>query len=344
VDRRTGIQDAQASGSAEERAGPPPGPAGRMDWLDALRGLAVACVVLAHARIFGILDGHVSATRGAWLVAWLCQPFPKLGVPLFTVISGYLLLTPRPGERLASFYAKRARRILPALFIWHVIYAMLVSGRPFHNPWGLMHLWFLWALIPLYAITPLLRLLARRAPPTLLLVLSFAGLWGTIVAGLYGQHVRQVLAPIPHALLVASVRLLPFYVLGGALRGLGRVRGGTAGALALAGPVVRPARYGLWHAAMASGLVLWMRDREGGAIPFMAAIGRRSFGIYLVHAMFQLWLVQPMWGAGPLPWYALPVETSAVLALSYGTCWAYDVVLGRVKTAFHPRRGPQALA
>jgi hypothetical protein len=58
--------------------------------------------------------------------------------------------------------------------------------------------------------------------------------------------------------------------------------------------------------------------------------------------MFQLWLVQPMWGHGPLPWYALPAETSAVLALSYGTCWAYAVVVARAKAAIARRRAAAA--
>jgi peptidoglycan/LPS O-acetylase OafA/YrhL/lysophospholipase L1-like esterase len=69
--------------------------------LDGLRGLAVAVVVLYHA-------GHL---RGGFL-----------GVDVFFVLSGYLitkvlLRSSRAGVDLRSFWARRARRLLPALFV-----------------------------------------------------------------------------------------------------------------------------------------------------------------------------------------------------------------------------------
>jgi surface polysaccharide O-acyltransferase-like enzyme len=313
-------------------------PQARMDWLDALRGLAIVLVVLAHAHTTAILDGSASATSAAWLVAWFCLPFAKLGVPLFTVLSGYLVLSPRPGETLTAFYIKRARRILPPLLIWHVIYAMLVSGSPFRNPYGLMHLWFLWALIPLYAVTPLLRRLAGRTTPPVLLALSLAALGASILTGLHAGNLREVLGQVPHSLSVAALRLLPFYLLGGALRGLGRLKGTTTTVIALAGPVLRASRYGFWHAAMASGLVLWLKGREGRAVRFAAAVGRKSFGIYLAHAVFQLWLVQPLWAGRPLPCYSIPTETAVVVALSWWACWAYDATRGIARRAATRRR------
>jgi peptidoglycan/LPS O-acetylase OafA/YrhL len=70
--------------------------------LDGLRGLAVAAVVLFHT-------GHL---RGGFL-----------GVDLFFTLSGFLITSLLVGERLATgrtdlvrFWARRARRLLPALF------------------------------------------------------------------------------------------------------------------------------------------------------------------------------------------------------------------------------------
>ncbi|WP_193161335.1 acyltransferase family protein [Microbulbifer hainanensis] len=77
--------------------------------IDGLRAFAVLPVVMAHARVPGFSGGYV-------------------GVDIFFVISGYLitgilLREIRAGEfSLASFYRRRARRILPALFA-----VMLVS-------------------------------------------------------------------------------------------------------------------------------------------------------------------------------------------------------------------------
>lgn len=71
--------------------------------VDGLRALAVLAVILYHARVPGFVGGYI-------------------GVDVFFVISGYLitqLLTTRPDEslrlQLGEFYARRARRILPAL-------------------------------------------------------------------------------------------------------------------------------------------------------------------------------------------------------------------------------------
>nr|WP_315401245.1 acyltransferase family protein [uncultured Duganella sp.] len=79
-----------------------PSPAYRPD-IDGLRGIAVFCVVAFHAGLGGFAGGFV-------------------GVDIFFVISGYLICTIIEREiaedrfSYAKFYARRARRILPALF------------------------------------------------------------------------------------------------------------------------------------------------------------------------------------------------------------------------------------
>jgi peptidoglycan/LPS O-acetylase OafA/YrhL len=72
--------------------------------VDGLRAIAVSSVVLFHCGLWPISSGFV-------------------GVDIFFVISGYLiggiiLRQTKAGQfRLAHFYARRARRILPALFV-----------------------------------------------------------------------------------------------------------------------------------------------------------------------------------------------------------------------------------
>lgn len=80
---------------------------GHQPGLDGLRGVAVLLVILAHAGVAGFSLG------GA------------VGVEVFFVLSGFLittLLLERPVE-LRRFYARRARRLLPALAA-----LLLVSG------------------------------------------------------------------------------------------------------------------------------------------------------------------------------------------------------------------------
>ncbi len=70
--------------------------------IEGLRAVAVALVVLGHARVPGFAGGYV-------------------GVDVFFVISGFLITSQQlraasapPGSQLLTFYARRARRILPA--------------------------------------------------------------------------------------------------------------------------------------------------------------------------------------------------------------------------------------
>ena len=77
--------------------------------LDGLRGLAVAAVVLYH--------GAVTWANGGFL-----------GVELFFVLSGFLITSLLVNEwlasgtvRLSNFWARRARRLLPALFVLVVV-------------------------------------------------------------------------------------------------------------------------------------------------------------------------------------------------------------------------------
>ncbi len=111
----------------EPRAAAPAAPARfhlpKMPALDGLRGLAVAGVLLYHADV---LTGHRSYLPGGYL-----------GVDLFFVLSGFLitalLLAEIEGSgtiSLQAFWARRARRLLPALFgllLGVVVYARLWS-------------------------------------------------------------------------------------------------------------------------------------------------------------------------------------------------------------------------
>ncbi len=83
----------------------PRGPAGRLAGLDGLRALAIAAVLVFH------LDA-----------SWLPGGF--LGVDVFFVVSGFLITTLLVRERVATgrldlpgFWARRARRLVPALVV-----------------------------------------------------------------------------------------------------------------------------------------------------------------------------------------------------------------------------------
>lgn len=126
-------------------------------------------VVLAHVENWGA--DHTVWARTIYFT------ISRVGVPLFFLISGYLLLSRQ--EELWIFFKKRASRIAIPFLIWSVIYdvknsqafsttgitfdgILMMLGRIFRGPRE-GHLWFFYSLIGLYLLTPILRVFVAKA-------------------------------------------------------------------------------------------------------------------------------------------------------------------------------------
>lgn len=154
-------------------------------WVDLIRVVAIFLVVMVH------VSGQLTNVWGKipedqWIIADLYGGIARVCVPLFFMLSGYLLL-PR-SESLGEFYAKRMVKILIPWIAWSLIYLGWFCGTHLNTctpvlAWDLLfaqgtyyHLWFLYSLISIYLILPLLRLMIR--PETDKRILWYLiGLW-----------------------------------------------------------------------------------------------------------------------------------------------------------------------
>lgn len=152
----------------------------RIFYADLLRTAAVFTVVLVHVatyRMYGIaVDSY------EWQVFNIYNSLGRCCVPIFVMLSGMFLLDPEKTVRTSDLYAKHIFRILCALVFWGMAYNYipfaidyLVQHEPrdlhdlavfprlllFGPPW--YHLWFLYSIIGLYMITPLLRVFVEHA-------------------------------------------------------------------------------------------------------------------------------------------------------------------------------------
>ena len=90
-------------------------------------------------------------------------------VPLFMIISAFLLVPMKPGVTMTQFYRRRFMRILPPMIIFMLLYTFLpvlwgemtiddswriLATLPFNFPENAGHLWFMYPLISLYLIIP----------------------------------------------------------------------------------------------------------------------------------------------------------------------------------------------
>jgi surface polysaccharide O-acyltransferase-like enzyme len=161
--------------------------------IDVVRFVAIFMVILLHSTGFPYRFLNSTIT-GMDIVNWFSTDvyaaMGLFGVPLFVMLTGALLLNPnRENEPLKVFYRKRLDRIgLPFIF-WTVVYfawTFTVLWQPFTlmnvlkglSGGAYSHLWYLYLLMGLYAVTPILRVLVKhldRKLFTYLLILWFIG-------------------------------------------------------------------------------------------------------------------------------------------------------------------------
>lgn len=138
-------------------------------WLDFLRVTACFMVMIVHSTEPFYLGGNggevLCATDAFW--AAVMDALGRSAVPLFIIASSYLQfpLHYSTGE----FFKRRAVRIMVPMLIWTIVYA-LVWGTPVENFKGLLlnfnyaagHLWFMYMLVGMYLIMPLLSPWAEK--------------------------------------------------------------------------------------------------------------------------------------------------------------------------------------
>lgn len=151
-------------------------------WIDWLRIIACFGVMLTHSVEPFYLGGEGSlilTKADAFWVGFL-NVLPRACVALFVVASSYLQFPLHYST--AEFFKRRAIRILIPFAVWSVVYA-LVWGEPVQNFRDLLlnfnyaagHMWFVYMLIGLYLLMPLLSPWAEKVGKRELQV--YLGIW-----------------------------------------------------------------------------------------------------------------------------------------------------------------------
>ena len=151
----------------------------RKQFLDVLRVLATCAVVLMH-----VLTGATDVTDASIVPEYRSLLLSVMDlvtwcVPIFLLISGYLFLNPERTLTYPVMIKKYCRRIALAILLFGVPYAaseLVVAERTFRvrmipealkmtltgHTWS--HMWYLYLILFLYLITPLLKKMLRVLP------------------------------------------------------------------------------------------------------------------------------------------------------------------------------------
>lgn len=151
----------------------------RVVFLDYLRAFACFLVIMVHSSeaFYGTGDIPVlSESHRLWIAIW--DGMSRISVPLFVITSAYLLVPMKENQSWGEFYKRRFLRILPPMAVFMVIYALLpvwqsggswkemciaVCKLPLNFSSNAFHLWFMYPLIGLYLLIPILSPWLRTA-------------------------------------------------------------------------------------------------------------------------------------------------------------------------------------
>ena len=329
-----------------------------------IRAVAIIIVIVIHASDVYSYSLQVPRDVLSWWVTNVFKSVGYLGVPLFVILSGTLLLNPsKTDEPLRVFFQKRLTRIaLPFLF-WGAAY---FAYRRFTNheivtfdsiwrgflgsyPYPYSHFWFLFMLIGLYLVTPILRVVVAHASSKILRYFILLWFLGTAIMPILG---RFALFYLGSGILIVS-GWVGYFMLGAYLRTI-HVRSRIVYALVLVSGVLWTA-VGTCFLTFASGYLdqffydylsanvilasvgLFMflyrapvngfESRFPWANRLLRQVGLCSFAIYLFHSMvlgilgekglfgFNLGIIMLN------PILGIPLLSLVTLIVSFGAVW-----------------------
>lgn len=350
---------------------PSTGNAPRLFYADAIRAYAIVSVVFLHI-VSPIVADPSSVSRSGWWTANLYDAFLRPCVPLFVLVSGLFLLDGRKREPLGLFVKKRVMKVLIPFVFWGLVYVQVKARVQGTHPSALgflselvtgpvyTHFWFIYMILGLYVVTPLLRLYRASAPIPLQYVVVAVWALAVSLAPLVGWPLGAFIG----ARTAVVVQFSGYFLLGPLLRE--RVLGNAARA-AIVAPFVACGVFTAVGTAMVTdrsggmfngvfydytspavivmsvcaflilGSFPWERiaakDRMLSAV--VTQLSALSLGVYLVHYLLVEWLRYGKFGI-VLPgtgWPLLigaPVTAAIACIASLGVVWCIRMVpLGR---------------
>lgn len=143
-----------------------------------MRVIACFMVVFLHSAA-PLLYQYNDLILSYWFISNIYDSTVRVCVPLFFMVSGFLLL--QKDEPLTAYFSKRFSKLFIPIVFWSIFFVfwsgIVEKGRsPFLGEFysivfkpSYYHLWFLYALVGLYLIVPILRVITSAASDTLLM-------------------------------------------------------------------------------------------------------------------------------------------------------------------------------
>lgn len=178
-------------------------PKKRQAYLDALRIVAIMCVIFNHSGVRGFFLYTQTDNLLIQVISIFVSSFCKIGVPLFFMISGALLIDKE--ESLKDLYLKRVLRFVIILFVFsfmryfyfyrhgHYQFAINEFVRMLSTNQIYMPYWFLYTYLAFLICLPFIRRLAHSLKDSEFIYLFILYV---VTGGIFGILARTVIGQI----------------------------------------------------------------------------------------------------------------------------------------------------
>lgn len=155
------------SAESSTNAGPKP----RVFYVDLVR--ALACLLVLFSHVFApVCSGFTAFPRSVWWIFNLLDSIIRPSAALYVMISGKLFLGSTREESYLTFVWKRYTRVFLPFVAWSLIYVYWSEGETLPMGEALRqvlqgptayHLWFMYMILGLYLMMPVLQRFVRHS-------------------------------------------------------------------------------------------------------------------------------------------------------------------------------------
>ncbi len=162
----------------------------RLGYVDAVRVFAIVMVILLHC-ICDYSNHSGNFGRPLWWIMAFLNEITRTGVPLFFMLSGFLLIDSVDISNIGGFYKRRLLKVAVPFLIYHVFYYFyfrLHNGQnlldriffvQLVNSGSAYHLWFLYSIVVLYLFVPFIKMIVEKATTKMLMVFFVLAIFQT---------------------------------------------------------------------------------------------------------------------------------------------------------------------
>lgn len=201
----------------------------RILFIDHIRALAILMVIMCHVIDVNCLFwlGYQEMSGARQIIIYTLLIFGRCGVPLFLMITGYLLLDRDYSHgKWKSFYLHKWLHLFLLTEIWFAIYeafAVCVQGKPFvwkdfilrllfiEEP-VLSHAWYLPMILKLYLLIPLIAQIVKNCKTYRTKRWIIVCLMGINLLLQVGYRIYPILTEIASLFLYISYMIVGVYV------------------------------------------------------------------------------------------------------------------------------------